>query len=395
MADGCHRLLGCVGRDWDLSSYLDATPLAAMSKPSPHRHERKKQRRRRRRPTMPGTPPGTITQDPGAFDTTVHVIAGDGQSLFEQRLSNPGELSTILRSYSSVWIDVTGLGDIDKVRAIGDLLGLHPLAMEDVVNVHQRAKLDSFDKYLFLVARMIDNDNTGNSEQISFFLLPGVLLSFQERPGDCWEPVRNRLRQRRGKFQTSGPDYLLYALLDSIVDSYFPVMDRLSDQVDMIEDEITLNPQPDLIRQVHELRGQLLNVRRAIRPHREMVHELSHDGSELILPETQVFLRDCYDHVIQVIDTVDTYRELTSDLRDFYLSTINNSMNEVMKLLTIISTIFIPLSFVAGVYGMNFDTDSPWNMPELGWWFGYPFALGLMAAIGVSLLWLFRRRGWL
>lgn len=322
-------------------------------------------------------------------------MAFNSQTLIERTIDKPSEITELSRQYPAVWIDVTGLHDVERIRSLGELLGLHPLAMEDVVNVHQRAKLDSFEKYLFVVARMIDGEDTGDSEQISFFLLPGVVISFQERPGDCWEPVRNRLRQRRGKVCTLGPDYLLYALLDAIVDSYFPVMDRLSDQVESIEDEITTDPKPEAIRRIHELRGQLLNLRRVIRPHREMINELSHEGNELISGETHVFIRDCYDHVVQVMDTVDTYRELTSDLRDYYLSTVNNSMNEVMKLLTIISTIFIPLSFVAGVYGMNFDTASPWNMPELKWWFGYPFALLVMLFIGLSLLWTFRRRKWI
>jgi magnesium transporter len=365
-----------------------------MSRSSHNRHEFK-HHRRRRRPTTPGTAPGTISLDPNAKETSIKLIAFNQQSIIERSIDKPSEIIEVTRQFSTVWIDVTGLRDIERIRLLGELLGLHPLAMEDVVNVHQRAKLDSFEKYLFLVARMIDGEDTGDSEQISFFLLPGVLISFQERPGDCWEPVRNRLRQRRGKFCSLGPDYLLYALLDAIIDSYFPVIDRLSEHVDKIEDEITTNPHPDLMRRVHEMRGQLLNLRRAIRPHREMISELSHDGSSLISAETHVFVRDCYDHVIQVIDTVDTYRELTSDLRDYYLSTVNNSMNEVMKLLTIISTIFIPLSFVAGVYGMNFNTDSPWNMPELKWRYGYPFALGLMLIIGLFLLWMFRRRRWI
>jgi magnesium transporter len=365
-----------------------------MNRASHHRHDLK-HHRRRRRPTTPGTAPGTISLDPNAKETTIKLIAFNHQSLIERTIEKPADILETTRQFPSVWIDVTGLKDIDRIRALGELLGLHPLAMEDVVNVHQRAKLDSFEKYLFLVARMIDGDDTGDSEQISFFLLPGVLLSFQERPGDCWEPVRNRLRQRRGKVCTLGPDYLLYALLDAIIDSYFPVMDRLSEQVDSIENEVIAKPSPELIRRVHELRGQLLNLRRAIRPHREMINELSHEANTMISSETHVFIRDCYDHVIQVIETVDTYRELTSDLRDFYLSSVNNSMNEVMKLLTIISTIFIPLSFIAGVYGMNFDTNSPWNMPELKWRFGYPFALGLMLIVGLFLLWMFRRRRWI
>lgn len=363
-----------------------------MSKSTPHRHTRK---RSRRRLSAPGTAPGTIVRDPNASATSIRIIAFSNTAFTEKEIGHPSEIAEITNQFPVSWIDVTGLSDVDKIRSIGELLGLHPLALEDVVNVHQRAKVDVFDNYLFVVARMIEDDEALTSEQISFFLMSGVLVSFQERPGDCWESVRNRIRQRRGKVNALGPDYLLYALLDSIVDSYFPAIDRLIESVDQLEDEITVAAKPEHMRQVHEIRGVLLSLRRAIRPHREMMNELSHDGSELISSETHVFLRDCYDHVIQVIDAVDTYRELTSDLRDYYLSMVSNSMNQVMKLLTIISTIFIPLSFVASVYGMNFDTNSPWNMPELHWRFGYPFALGLMTMIGMFLIWVFRSRRWL
>ncbi len=363
-----------------------------MTKSAHHRHHKK---RTRRRSTPPGTAPGTILQDPNAAETSIRIISFSNSTFLERKIDQVAEITEVIRQYPVNWVDITGLSNIEKIRAIGDLLGLHPLALEDVVNVHQRAKVDAFDNYLFVVARMIDNPESIESEQISFFLMSGVLVSFQERPGDCWDPVRNRIRQRRGKINALGPDYLLYALLDSIIDSYFPVMDRISDTVDFLENKITENASPGQMREVHDLRGQLLSIRREIRPHREMMNELNHDGSELICSETHVFLRDCYDHVVQVIDSVDTYRELTSDLRDYYLSMVSNSMNQVMKFLTIISTIFIPLSFVAGVYGMNFDTSSPWNMPELGWTYGYPFALSLMLAIGIFLLWMFRRRQWL
>ncbi|MFN9715288.1 MAG: magnesium/cobalt transporter CorA, partial [Planctomycetota bacterium] len=190
-------------------------------------------------------------------------------------------------------------------------------------------------------------------------------------------------------------DYLLHSLLDAVIDSYFPAIDKIVEQVDALELEIIESVESNQMQKVHELRGQLLAIRRAIRPHREMVNELIRDPKPTISPETRVHLRDCYDHVIQVIDTVDTYRELTSDLRDFYLSSVSNNMNEVMKVLTIISTIFIPLSFIAGVYGMNFSNNSPWNMPELYWQYGYLFALGLMALVAGALLVYFRRRRWI
>mgnify|MGYP003338137573 FL=1 len=273
---------------------------------------------------------------------------------------------------------------------------IHPLVIEDVVNVYQRAKVEEFDDGLFVIARQVEGDDPTVTEQLSLYLKGNVLISFQERPGDCWDPLRQRLRQRRGKVATTDLDYLLYSMIDAVVDSYFPVLEKIVEQVDALELDIIELVQTEQMARIHEIRGQLLSLRRAIRPHREMINELVRDSIPQIHPETHVHLRDCYDHVIQVIDTVDTYREVTSDLRDFYLSSVSNNMNEVMKLLTIISTIFIPLSFVAGVYGMNFDTEvSPLNMPELKWWFGYPLALLLMLGMAGGLLLYFRRRRWI
>lgn len=361
----------------------------------PDRAIRAKKRKRTRHRGTPGAAPGTVASDPNAPRTTIRVFASSPGAFFEQDITKVRDLSDVITRYKTVWIEVTGLGSAERILEIGEFLGLHALALEDVVNVHQRAKMDSFDEYLFIVARMFDTSDTSLSEQISFFLKKNIVLSFQERPGDCWDSIRQRLRQRHGKIATLGADYLLYNLLDTIIDSYFPVMDRLSEEVDALEEEITAKANPRQMHHVHQLRGQLLDVRRAIRPHREMINAISHHESPLITPDTHVYFRDCYDHVIQVIDSVDTYRELTSDLRDYYLSMVSNSMNEVMKLLTIISTIFIPLSFVAGVYGMNFDTESPWNMPELKWEYGYPFALAIMGIIGIGLAASFKRRGWL
>jgi magnesium transporter len=348
-----------------------------------------------KRRVKPGSAPGVMIVDPNAVETTIRVMAFNGADFLEKEIQNVEEIRAIRVAYRSVWIDVTGLGSQEKLSSIAQLLKLHPLAMEDVVNVHQRSKVDEFQDSVFVVARMVDGDDALQTEQLSFFLMHQVLLSFQERPGDCWEPLRQRIRTHRGKVCESGVDYLLYALLDAVVDSYFPVMERLSEQVDLVEADIIENLNPMQMRVIHQLRGQLLALRRAIRPHREMINELIRDEKPHLSPETQVHLRDCYDHVVQVVDSVDTYRELTSDMRDFYLSSVSNNMNEVMKVLTIISTIFIPLSFIAGLYGMNFSDNSPWNMPELKWHFGYPFSLALMALVAVSLLFYFRGRRWI
>lgn len=394
-----------------------------MSKKRNKQDEKSKNRRIVHRRSKPGDAPGLLTVDPDAESTHIRVMAfgnsvpssttnpgfhastianqasaangNNCSALTECVINNVDELKPFLAGTQNVWIDVTGLGSQSTLQLIADLLHLHPLAMEDVVHVHQRAKVDEFPESLFVVSRMFDGEDAHQSEQISFFLLDRVLVTFQERPGDCWDPVRQRIRLRRGKFCDAGVDYLLYALLDSVIDSYFPVMERLAEHVDTLELAITEQLITGQMRQIHDLRGQLLSLRKAIRPHREMINELIRDSNPHVSQETRVHLRDCYDHVIQVLESVDTYRELTSDLRDFYLSSVSNSMNEVMKVLTIISTIFIPLSFIAGVYGMNFDTDLPWNMPELHWEYGYAFSLALMALVAFGLLVYFRRRRWI
>lgn len=348
-----------------------------------------------RRRSKPGDAPGQINVDPNALPTQIHVIGFGDAGVVRREIDEVSEIRTVLAQCQRVWIDVIGLGSEQKLRDIATLLQLHPLAMEDVVNVHQRAKIDEFEDSLFVIARMIDGDDPSISEQLSFFLKENLVISFQERAGDCWDPLRQRIFQNRSRVLTSGVDYLFHSLLDAVIDSYFPVIDRIVEQVDALELDIIENVEPHQMQRVHELRGQLLMIRRAIRPHREMVNELVRDDHQNISAETRVHLRDCYDHVIQVIDTVDTYRDLTSDLRDFYLSSVSNNMNEIIKVLTIISTIFMPLSFIAGVYGMNFSTDSPWNMPELHWRFGYFVALGLMAFVFSLLLIFFRRRRWI
>jgi len=348
-----------------------------------------------KRRSKPGDAPGTLVVDPNASPTLIRVIGFGGPDVIEKEVKDLQELRSLIATTPRLWVDIVGLGSDTTLRDIASLLQLHPLAMEDVVNVYQRAKVEDFEHTLFVIARMIDGHEAELTEQLSFFLKSNVLVTFQERHGDCWDPLRQRIRQRRGKVAEADLDYLLYSMLDAVIDSYFPVIEQIVEQVDALEADIIEEVRNEQMHRIHELRGQLLAVRRAIRPHREMINELVRDTIPSIRPETRVHLRDCYDHVIQVIDTVDTYRELTSDLRDFYLSSVSNSMNEVMKLLTIISTIFIPLSFIAGVYGMNFSDESPWNMPELKWEYGYFFSLALMGLVASVLLVYFRRRRWI
>jgi magnesium transporter len=358
-------------------------------------HSRKRNRQLEKRRALPGTPPGSILVDPLAPPTEIRVIAWNEKQCHEQLISSISEVIDLKARYNTVWVDVIGLGSADRLQLLASTLKLHALAMEDVINVHQRAKVDSYDEDLFVVARMPDPDPNHESEQLAFFLLDNILVSFQERPGDCWNPIRQRLREQRGRVFESKADYLLYALLDSVIDTYFPAMEEISEIVEQLDEQIASRRSAQQLHDVHQLRQRLLGMRRLIRPHRELFNELLRDGSKRVHPETLIHLRDTYDHVTQLIDSIDTYRELTSDLRDFYLSSVNNNMNEVMKVLTIISTIFIPMSFIAGVYGMNFADNSPLNMPELKWHWGYPFAWALMIGVATVLLGFLRWRKWL
>jgi len=312
--------------------------------------------------------------------------------------SAPAALRAALARWPVVWVNVDGVGDPALVAALGELFGLHRLALEDVVHVHQRPKLERYADHLYVVLRVPETAPDGDlgSEQISLFLGRNFVLTFQERAGDCWEPVRERARADKGRIRAAGPDYLAYALIDAAVDSNFPVLEALGERLEQLEDEIIDTPRRGTVAALHRVRRDLITLRRGIWPLRETLAVFSRDADPLVTDETRIYLRDCYDHAVQIIDLLETYREIAAGLLDVYLSSVSNRMNEIMKVLTVIATIFIPLSFVAGVWGMNFDPDaSPWNMPELRWRFGYPLALAVMAGVAGGLLWWFRRRGWL
>ncbi|MCY2964028.1 MAG: magnesium/cobalt transporter CorA, partial [Planctomycetota bacterium] len=248
-----------------------------------------------------------------------------------------------------------------------------------------------------LVSHMVRLEETLELEQISMFVGPNFVISFQERPGwDCLEPVRERVRKCVTRVREAGPGYLAYSLLDAVVDHYFPVLEAYGERLETLEDQIILQPDRSAVAEVHDVKRELLNVRRSIWPQREALNVMVRDDIANFDPETRLYLRDVYDHAVRIIDLVETYREICSDLMDLYLSSVSNRMNEVMKVLTVISTLFIPLTFIAGVYGMNFDPDSsPWNMPEVRWYLGYPLCMGLMAVVSIAQLYFFYRRGWI
>ena len=347
-----------------------------------------------RRSSKVGLPPGTVRTDPNAEATRVRAICYREDAIEEYDVLRPAQIIELQKKWPNLWIDVSGLGSADIVSELGQVLKLHPLAVEDAVHVHQRAKVDDYGDHLFVVARMSNPGEKHVTEQCSLFLRTGMLVTFQERFGDNWNSVRDRLRSGRGPLRQQGSDYLAYLLLDSMIDSFFPTLETIGDCLDEYDEKLANTDLSQNFQQLHDTRHQLLSLRRAIRPHRDMVNELIRDDCPYIRTETRVFLRDCYDHVVQLLDMVESYRELTADLREFQMSLMSNRMNEIMKVLTVLSTLFLPISFIAGLYGMNFDTRSPWNMPELGWFLGYPFALGLMLASTFGMLAFFRRRGW-
>jgi magnesium transporter len=341
--------------------------------------------------------PGTVVTDPEAPHPDIRLFAYGPDQLVERQGLSPHDIRECLDQWPVLWVDVEGLGHADTIQALGDIFGLHRLALEDVVNVHQRPKIEEYGEYHYIVARMATLSEQLETEQLSLFLGKNFVLTFQEgRPGDCLEPVRERIRQKRGRIRDAGIDYLVYAILDAVVDCYFPLLEEYGERLEAIEDEIVEHPSHASVPRVHGIRRDLLTLRRAVWPQRETFSTLLREETPLVSSETRLYLRDCYDHTSQLIDLIETYRELGADLTDIYLSSIGNRTNEIMRVLTVIATIFIPLTFIAGVYGMNFNPGaSPWNMPELNWFWGYPLALVLMSAVAIGQLIFFRTRGWL
>ncbi|WP_164104630.1 magnesium/cobalt transporter CorA [Candidatus Laterigemmans baculatus] len=361
----------------------------------------KKKRRRIfkpfRRASRPGAVPGTIRPAADAPPPLIDLFAYDEHRVHRAKNVTAEEVARARGSARVVWINVSGLGDADVIRSVGQTFGLHELALEDVVNVHQRAKVEEFEHYLFVVARMVRNHQERlESEQFSLFIGSNFIVTFQEHVGDCFNGIRNRLRSPESPLRSRGPDFLAYALLDAVIDAYFAPIEAFGESLERIEDELEIRPTPELVGQLHQIRSDLLLLRRSIWPQREAINNLLRDDNRLITRDTRLFLRDVYDHTVQLVDVTETYRELCADLRELHYARIGHRTNEVMKVLTIISTIFMPLSFITGLYGMNFDTSaSPFNMPELHARYGYPMALAAMATTAGILLYFFRRRGWL
>lgn len=386
----------------DVADFVHGTMVRTRYHERMSRNNRRNRRGKRglHRPTEhrppPGATPGTLAIDSDAPKPAIHLISYGEDDVVEIDIKDISEIRKRLGERRVTWINVDGLGDAETIRAVAAIFDLHPLALADVVNVHQRPKVEPYAGHLFCVTRMVQPQTGARSEQVGIFIGPNYILSFQERAGDVFDPIRDRIRHKRGRVRSMGPDYLAYLLLDAVIDGYFPVLDVYSDHIESLEEEVLAKSDRETANRIHNVKRDLLTLRRAIWPQREAMSTLLREESHLISAETRLYLRDCYDHAVQIMDMVETYRELTSGLMDVYLSSVSHRMNEIMKVLTIIATIFIPLTFIVGIYGMNFNPEvSRWNMPELNAPWGYPAVMLFMLGIALGMLGYFRHKGWL
>jgi magnesium transporter len=340
-----------------------------------------------------GLPPGTLVHigEKKTDKVTIKVFNYAGTRCDERQDQSLNVLAPPTDD-SVTWVDVGGVHKMEVLESFGKQFRLHPLLLEDIANTDQRPKLDDYETYLFMVMKMLSVTDRQDIivEQVSLVLGRNFVLSFQENGTDVFQPVRERLRGGKGRLRQAGADYLLYALIDSIVDQYFAVLEVLGEKIEALQDLVVNDPKPETLRQIHALKRQLLFLRRAVWPLREVTNNLSRSECPLLQESTKVFFRDVYDHVVQIVDTIETLREMVSASLDIYLSSISYRLNAVMKVLTIITTIFMPLTFIVGVYGMNFE-----YMPELQWKWGYPAVWALMATVGVGMLLVFRKKRWL
>jgi magnesium transporter len=348
----------------------------------------------RKRASKAGLPPGSLVfvGERRVEKATISVIDYTPDALQERTVDTPADCRAYVDSASVTWINVTGLHDTALMRDIGELFAIHPLTLEDIVHTGQRPKTEDQGSHIFMVLEMLYRDPEGHilAEQISLILGRGYVLSFQEVDGDVFGTTRERIRSAKGRIRRMGTDYLAYSLLDAIVDNYFVVLEDVSDRIEQIQDDVLAGSATDTLARLHRLKREMIFTRKHLWPVRELVSGLAKSESDLLGDAVAPYLRDVYEHTIQVIDTVETLRDMLSGALDIYMTNVSNRMNEVMKLLTIIATIFIPLTFIAGVYGMNFE-----YMPELGWRYGYAGVWLLMLAVGAGLALFFKHRKWL
>ena len=342
-----------------------------------------------------GLPPGTLVHigEKKVENIRIRLLDYDEYNLEEREIERIEDCFAYKDSPSITWINIDGLHDVGIIERIGKRFDLHPLVLEDILHTDQRPKIEDFENYLFIILKMlftVEGSRMINTEQFSMILGSNFVITFQEKEGDVFDPVRDRLRKGKGRIRKMGSDYLAYTLMDAIVDNYFLVLEMLGEQIESLEGELMKDPDQSTMRTIHNLKRELIMLRRSVWPLREVINRLERDDITLIQEKTTVFFRDVYDHTIHIIDSIETFRDMVSGMLDLYLSIISNRMNEVMKLLTLIATIFIPLTFIAGIYGMNFK-----YMPELDWSWGYPAVLAVMLAIGVVMVLWFRRKRFL
>jgi magnesium transporter len=342
-----------------------------------------------------GSPPGTLpaNHDIPSPPPTIQVITYNAHELQELTLPSIADVDSLLQDSMVTWININGNRHVPTLEQLGTLLNVHPLVLEDIAHIGQRPKIEDYDTYLFLVVKLLhlrDPDQQVDAEQVSLLLGPHYVITVQEHDGDVFTPIRERLRAGRGRIRSMNADYLLYALLDAIVDDYFLVLEDVGERIETIEDALVTDPSPTILTLLHALKRDMIFLRKSVWPLREVISRLERWDSPLIQSALNLYLRDVYDHTIQVIDAIETNRDLLAGMLDIYLSSVSNRMNEVMKVLTIIATIFIPLTLIVGIYGMNFT-----YMPELQHPWGYPMVYLIMAAVSGIMLVFFRRKHWL
>jgi magnesium transporter len=323
----------------------------------------------------------------------LHVLDYDEVNFTEKDIKVAEESLPFKDSPTVTWLNISGVYDTSIVEKVGKLFSIHPLVLEDISNTTQRPKLEEYDDYIYIVMKMVSYSSDTHEtliEQISLIVGKDFVISFQERKGDTLESLRNRIRNGKGRIRKLGSDYLAYGIADSIIDHYYTVLEQISEHIEELEEELLVSPNQKILNSIYKLKQELVFLRKSVWPTRGMIGELQRSEHKLISKSIDVFLRDLYDHIIQVIDTVETFRDILSGMLDLYLSTISNKMNEVMKVLTIFAAIFIPLTFIAGIYGMNFD-----YMPELQTRWGYFGVLGLMAFLGFGMIFYFKRKSWI
>lgn len=325
--------------------------------------------------------------------TRIQVLDYDKENFRKQEYQSVEECFPYRDTDTVTWINIEGLHETELIAKLGKHYGIHPLVLEDVLHTEHRPKVEYYDDYLFVVLKMIyfdEESSTISTEQLSIILKGSTVITFQEMPGDIFSPVRNRIENSIGRIRNSGADYLAYSLMDALIDNYFITIDKLAEVIDDLEEDLVNDPTRKTLNYIYELKKEVLYLSRYVRPVREVVSILSREESPLIVNSTRLYFRDLYDHIIHVIDMVDIFRDLIADMLDTYLSLTSNRMNEIMKVLTVMASIFIPLTFLAGIYGMNFDM-----MPELHWYWGYPLVLSVMVIVAFGMLFYFKRRNWL